>query len=267
MIKLVPELISVGIYDSSLVYKNVKVTKERVVRYFELEFVTEDGGVSYIDGVPYNAKKNNIICAKPGHVRYSELPYKSLFMHMNVDDEKLADALRQVPDVFTSTRYKDFFDLFTKAIINSTAKDFSETLQLADIFRLISLFLAEKNNRILTAERTTQSKKTVNSAIRYINENLNHNITAGDVAEHVHLSKIYFHNIFLDSTGMTPHQYIQEKKLSLAKKLLITTDKSFSEISVECGFSSQSYFNYVFKHEYGISPRMYVKQMLADWEK
>ena len=48
-----------------------------------------------------------------------------------------------------------------------------------------------------------------------------------------------------------------------AKQLLITKDYSIGRIAADCGFSSQSYFNYSFKKRTGLSPLKYRKKMLS----
>ena len=52
-------------------------------------------------------------------------------------------------------------------------------------------------------------------------------------------------------------------RISAAKQLLITKDYSIARIAADCGFSSQSYFNYKFKSEMGVSPLKYRKDMLS----
>lgn len=48
-----------------------------------------------------------------------------------------------------------------------------------------------------------------------------------------------------------------------AKQLLITKDYSIARIAADCGFYSQSYFNYSFKKQAGLSPLKYRKKMLS----
>ena len=62
---------------------------------------------------------------------------------------------------------------------------------------------------------------------------------------------------------MSPSVYISALRLTAAKQALIATDRSIAEIAFDCGFSSQSYFNYKFKAEMGISPLKYRKDMLS----
>ncbi len=267
MIKYVPKLVNIGVYDASLIYKNTMESKRRIVNHYEVEFIIEDGGITHINENNYEIKKNNIICAKPGQIRYTTLPYKCLFFHIVSEDEELIEKLQKVPDVFTPTNYEAYLELFTQAITASISCDLTDIIFTAKIFELFSLLFRETEKILAAQYQNTRHKEIIENAIKYIDSNFRKPISADHVAAHVHLSKIYFHNLFLEATTYTPHRYILEKRLALAKKLLILKNQPFSEIASECGFSSQSYFNYVFKKEFGVTPKMYIKQMSMNWEK
>ena len=58
-------------------------------------------------------------------------------------------------------------------------------------------------------------------------------------------------------TGMSTSAFITATKISMAKKMLSTTDKSIGEISDLCGFEYQSYFTRIFKNQTGLTPLEY----------
>ena len=67
-------------------------------------------------------------------------------------------------------------------------------------------------------------------------------------------------------TGKSVNQYIRELRLSKAASLLKETDITIAEIAYKVGFSSQSYFNKVFRKRYGITPGEYKAQIENDPE-
>jgi AraC-like DNA-binding protein len=60
---------------------------------------------------------------------------------------------------------------------------------------------------------------------------------------------------------MTLRDYVEEQRLRKAISLLTETGLTLSEIAFECGFSSQSYFNYAFKKRLHLTPRAYAAEV------
>lgn len=106
--------------------------------------------------------------------------------------------------------------------------------------------------------KTYLTEKTENPAIRraieYIKENLNTKLLAEDIAKAVHVSPHYLFTKFKIETGKTLTTYINEEKIKKACYYITYTDNSFSEIANSLSFSSQSYFQSVFKKVTGETP-------------
>ena len=61
--------------------------------------------------------------------------------------------------------------------------------------------------------------------------------------------------LFQEQMGQAPMQYIETRRLDLARELLMMTAKPIAQIAEECGFSSPFYFSRVFKARTGLAPR------------
>ena len=107
----------------------------------------------------------------------------------------------------------------------------------------------------------------IGQVTRYIKEHLTEELTLERVAQTVHLSPNHFHTGFKAAVGKTLRDYVEEQRLKLAINLLLTTDCSLAEIAYECGFSSQSYFSYVFKRRMQCTPRQYAEEQNRRYEK
>lgn len=70
----------------------------------------------------------------------------------------------------------------------------------------------------------------------------------------------YLKKLFKKATGLTPHQYLTDKRLENAACTLATYcgKGNISETARLCGFSDPLYFSRMFKKKYGVSPRNYV---------
>ena len=99
----------------------------------------------------------------------------------------------------------------------------------------------------------------VRKAISYISQKINTYITVEEIADLIGLSPKHLQAIFKQSTGKTPLEYITEVRLIYTKNCLLSTDLSIAEIAYIHGFSSCSYFNYVFKKHFNQTPGQFRK--------
>jgi AraC family transcriptional regulator len=81
------------------------------------------------------------------------------------------------------------------------------------------------------------------------------------IAQEVGMSYFHFSRQFKQSMGMTPTNYIAERRIERAKKLMQETELPISEIALRVGFSSQSHFTTYFRRLAGVTPRCFRKGM------
>lgn len=254
---LLPKLINAGIYDAASVHKNCTDTPKRTVSLFELELPLENGGISFIDDSKYPVSSDCLLCAKPGQTRHTRLPFQCYFVHLLVRDRILQEQLSSIPDCFRVNDREAYQKLFTGIIrAYSFPVDGNEiylAARLLDLIDAVCRDCSEKN----TIKRS--GNPLIAEALNFMDNNFSKNIRLSDIAHSLNISPVYFHRIFSQITGQTPYQYLLHKKLDAAKKLLITTALPLSDIAFSVGFTSQSYFGYVFKKELGITPLQYRK--------
>jgi AraC family transcriptional regulator len=100
------------------------------------------------------------------------------------------------------------------------------------------------------------SRRALKAAIDYVGDNLaNKDLTLGEIASAAHISPFHFSRLFKRSTGLTPHQYVIERRVQRAKELLGGTTLPIAEIALLCGFAHQSHLNRHFKRHFGVSPK------------
>lgn len=93
--------------------------------------------------------------------------------------------------------------------------------------------------------------------IGYVTANYQSPISVADLAEQARLSKSQLHREFTGRFGITPHLYIREVRIGVARRLLEADDLSMSKIASECGFYDQSQFSRQFKLSTGQTPLKY----------
>jgi transcriptional regulator GlxA family with amidase domain len=114
---------------------------------------------------------------------------------------------------------------------------------------------------LLGPETTSASVNRLAYVAQYINKHLSRNLHIRELADQACMSEPNFYRIFKQTFGMTPVDYINQQRISLASKLLRTTNRCLADISVECGFNNLTYFMKLFRREIGTSPSQYRKQM------
>ncbi|WP_040948639.1 helix-turn-helix transcriptional regulator [Gorillibacterium massiliense] len=102
------------------------------------------------------------------------------------------------------------------------------------------------------------------SVLSYIQENCGETIRLKDLADQAAMSEAHFCRSFKKITTKSPMDYINEVRAQKAAFLLQDTDKKNTEISLDVGFSSLSYYIDVFKRHFGCTPGEYRKRIRRD---
>ncbi|CAH2714097.1 HTH-type transcriptional activator RhaR [Neobacillus rhizosphaerae] len=91
----------------------------------------------------------------------------------------------------------------------------------------------------------------------YIYNHLYGDITLDHLAEMCRLSPNYLSSLFKKEVGIPLSEYIQRHRVDEAKKLLVLTNYSISDISMWLNFNDQSYFIKIFKKYTGLTQRQF----------
>ena len=149
--------------------------------------------------------------------------------------------------------------------------DVEETYQLIDTYtreceRLTSIeairnlqfnMLIDFASRVAARQLPENVSPLIYSCVQFIATRVNEPITLMDVVKHSGISRAGLCDRFKKETGYGIAEYISHCRVREAKGLLRYTDKSVAEISAYLCFSSQSYFQSVFKKEVGQTPYQY----------
>ena len=115
-------------------------------------------------------------------------------------------------------------------------------------------------NRSSTSAYQAPYPAAVRRATRFIEANLGQRMGLPKIAAAAGLSPFHFGRIFKQTTGLSPHQYLLERRISEAKQMLRAQRLSVAEIAAELGFYDQSHFSQVFKRNAGMTPRQFAEQ-------
>jgi AraC-like DNA-binding protein len=82
-------------------------------------------------------------------------------------------------------------------------------------------------------------------------------VTVGEAARAARLSPSHFHRMFKAAFGTTPMQFLQQRRLAVARRLLTTTDLPVTTVGLAVGFESLGTFSWLFRKRFGLSPRQF----------
>ena len=131
---------------------------------------------------------------------------------------------------------------------------------IGEVRRLQYIMLMDFCQRAGAARLPRGISPEIIRCMNYIQSHTNGSVSVEDVAAQIHRSSSYLMRRFKAETGMKVGDYITKCKMEEARDLLVYGERSLAEISAYLGYSSQSYFQNVFKKQYGITPMQYRKQ-------
>lgn len=103
----------------------------------------------------------------------------------------------------------------------------------------------------------------IRRVIDFIEENLDRDLSLEALAAEVNISPLYLPRAFKTAIGQSTHQYVLQRRIERAKKLLGSSDMPIAEIALSSGFSSQSHLSNWFQRFVGVSPAAYRRHGLS----
>ena len=199
-----------------------------------------------------------VIWIKPDYITNLNTDSTDLTMCFESSAKKKYNLLR--PDTETLAYLKTIVQKLEKAYYNSGFG--SEVLKYAYVNELVvylnKAYLYTKDEEI---EVDIEYNQKISNIIKYINANLDSQLSLENISAQFYISKYHLLREFKKYTGFTIHRFIQKKRLIMARMLLEENIK-VSEVSMICGFGDYSNFIRTFKREYGISPKVFAREII-----
>ena len=98
------------------------------------------------------------------------------------------------------------------------------------------------------------SRHALQRATDYMNDNLQRKLTLAEIAGVAHMSPDHFGRSFRTATGLTPHQYVIQRRVERARSLLTETNLTVTEVAQAVGFSNSSHLAHHVRRLLGVSP-------------
>lgn len=128
------------------------------------------------------------------------------------------------------------------------------------LFQLMFYLVSNQQTLKQPSQSHQKHMDKLKTILKYVEEHYNEPLSIEDMANLIHYSKSHFMKFFKTHMNMGFTQYLNHYRMSMAAKLLVSTDDSVLTIAVSSGFDNLSYFNRLFKREFHMTPREYRRQ-------
>lgn len=152
--------------------------------------------------------------------------------------------------------------LFRQLIDSRIRRTLSDELKArAVVMELVAFFLEEglRSGKLLSEHPELQ---LLSGVLSYIDDHLMDALTVEELAKLAYLHPNYFITYFRSLTGLTPIQYVNQRKIEYARELLDSGELPVQEAARAIGLNNP-YFSRLFKQQIGLSPRRY-RQLMAE---
>lgn len=117
-----------------------------------------------------------------------------------------------------------------------------------------------------TQDSEEQEERVITGITRYLQEHVSEEISLSILSEKFHLNAQYISQLFKNEIGVGFLAYLTNIRMEKAKKLLLSTDSSISDIAEQVGYGDYRVFTKVFKKIEGMTPTQYKREFLAGVE-
>ena len=130
-------------------------------------------------------------------------------------------------------------------------------VDLAASLRLMACEILVETAKQLTQAKAILPSEAVRAAVQFMNDRYAEPLSIVDIANKIGISRSRLFAAFKTAMGMTPNDFLQRLRVSKAAALLKNSDRSITDIAMQCGFSTSQYFSFVFSKYHDAPPKSY----------
>lgn len=239
----------------------------------EIIYIKKGRGRITVDLMPFSVQDGDIVIVPPGQLHSIEqfedcsMEYENIIFQpsmlipgQNDDCSKqfllpLVQGQLLFPNYFSPD--SPLYPALSSCLgaMDEICKTFPNGYQLAVKGQLFLFFYALISSGDVPPPRTgSKSLDRLKEILKYVESRYNEKIPISDAARICGFSESHFMKFFRSSMGISFTDYLNEYRLTMAARMLLSSSDSIAAIAGETGFENLSYFNRRFKKKYGCTP-------------
>lgn len=248
------------LYAREDVYENNWFSSVHSHSYTELFYITLGEGIFSIAGNRISVKSGDLLLIN------SNVPHTELSSKQNALGY-IVLGVKSVEFAFENEENRDYLMSCNPILTQKLAPIFREILQekesgerysseLCQSLLQTVLFYILKNtgDSISLTESERSVSKECAEVKRYIDSHFKEDITLDVLSKRAHINKYYLVHSFKKAFGMSPINYLQFRRITESRRIIVETDTPISQIAQMMGFTSQSSFTQCFKRIVNLTP-------------
>lgn len=236
----------------------------RILQEYQLNYITKGTGVFENKHGKFQVKAGSIIVIFPNEWhRYRPIRTTGWTENYIGFNGKIANDLFK-NKIFTPTQpvincgiKEEIIDTYLK-IYDLVEKERPGFQQIASgmVVKLLGYIVSFEKRKGFSGKHIAKIIEQVRFSMR---QNIDKEINMEELAQQHNVGYSYFRKMFKKYTGISPAQYHLQLRIIRAKELLVSTDKTITEIAFQLGFQNIYHFSIFFKKKIGISPSEFRK--------
>lgn len=243
---------------------------------FEIHYLKRGHLNWWVEDTTYEFRPGSVYVIRPGQlhggdeeslqpcehvwfrIRFNAEPLPGLTEKESADLQKGMEALRHTTFP-VSTAVGDFLDRLL--IEHRTRGENSVMIARGLLHALLVTILRDYTAFTTQSQGTPLITWRIRRALEILDTDSSDSAPrVAELAEKIGLSESGFRERFKAEMGFSPHEYILNKRITQARRMLTETDFDITRVAIDLGFSSSQYFATVFRRQVGMSPGEYRKR-------
>ncbi|MDU3723819.1 MAG: AraC family transcriptional regulator [Clostridium celatum] len=261
------------LYISKSIYGKDWHSTAHVHPFTEIFFITKGKGLMEIDDKVVSVKEGDLIIINPNcpHTEKSSFDNDEALEYIVFGINNLSLANRGITElkdeVINLTFYKilnfnhnknEILYYLNRLMREVESKEENYELVCKSILTLFIIYISRNSKSTLLITDTSEKLNIECIKIKnYIDSHYSENITLDILSNLTYINKFHLVHLSTKQMGISPINYLINKRINESKNLLTTTNYSVRDISTIVGFSNPSYFSQMFKKVTGTSPKTF----------